>query len=214
ANIVLADELNRTSPRTQSALLECMNEAKVSTDGISRDLPRPFLVIATQNPIDFEGTFPLPESQLDRFLLCLRLGYPARDVERQLLEKRRHANPLDSLQAVIDLESVQRGIEATRKIQVSDSLYEYSLDVLAGTRNPAQFLLGASPRAGLAWVRAAQAMAFLDGREYCTPDDLKQLALPCLGHRVVALHAHAQLGSRSPGELALAELLDNLPAPD
>ncbi len=214
SNIVLADELNRTSPRTQSALLECMNEAKVSVDGVTHELPRPFLVLATQNPLDFEGTYPLPESQLDRFLFRVRLGYPERGVEKALLHSRRGGNPLDGLKPVISIESVNQGIEAVRAVTVSDELYDYSLDVLTATRRPAAFLLGASPRAGLAWVRAAQAQAFLEGRDYCIPDDLKELAVPCLAHRVVPLHGEAHPGASTSGEAALALLLDTVPPPN
>ncbi len=213
ANIVLADELNRCSPRTQSALLECMNEAKVSVDGTTHHLPLPFLVMATQNPLDFEGTYPLPESQLDRFLFRIRLGYPERHIERDLMQSRRGINPLESLKPVISIESVQQGISAVRNVKVSDELYDYSLDVLAATRQPASFLLGASPRAGLAWVRAAQAHAFLEGRDYCIPDDLKELAIPCLAHRMVPLHSDVHIGANTGSETTLAQLLDTVHAP-
>ncbi|MCL4142805.1 UNVERIFIED_CONTAM: hypothetical protein GTU68_005251, partial [Idotea baltica] len=185
ANIVLADELNRSSPRTQSALLECMNEASVSVEGATHDLPQPFMVIATQNPLDFEGTYPLPESQLDRFLVRVRLGYPEREVERELMRTRMAGDPLDKLACVLTVETALAGIAATQRVTVADELCEYALDILDATRNSSDFLMGASPRAGLAWIRAAQAMAVLDGRDYCIPDDLKQLARPVLAHRVV-----------------------------
>ena len=212
ANVVLADELNRTSPRTQSALLECMNEGVVTVDGEPHPLPVPFLVIATQNPLEFEGTYPLPESELDRFLLRLRLGYPETPVERDLLRSRLETDPMDSLGAVIDGEAVRRAREATRRVRVADELLDYALAFVAATRRPADFLLGASPRAALAWVRGAQALALVEGRDFALPDDFKRLCLPVLGHRVVPQGATGVEGSRA-SELALAELLDRIEVP-
>lgn len=185
-NVVLADEINRTTPRTQSALLECMEERSVSIDGETQALARPFLVIATQNPLEFEGTYPLPESQLDRFLMRLRLGYPDRAVERELLTDRLAGDPFDSLAPVLERERLLAAIEAAREVKVTDELLDYALDVVERTRNDGDFLLGASPRATLGWVRAARAFALLHGRDYCVPDDFKLLALPTLAHRVVA----------------------------
>jgi len=211
-NIVLADELNRTSPRTQSALLECMNEGRVSIDGHTYELPRPFLVIATQNPLEFEGTYPLPESQLDRFLLRLPLGYPARDFEREVLRNRLAGEPLDELSPVVTGEEVVEAARAVRRVAVDESLLDYVLELLARTRRDGQFLLGASPRAGLGWVRCAQALAVLEGRDYCIPDDFKRLALPVLAHRVVPV---APAGGRNgaASEDALSELLERIDVP-
>ena len=211
-NVVLADELNRTSPRTQSALLECMNEGAVSIDGVVHQLPRPFLVVATQNPLEFEGTYPLPESQLDRFLLRIRMGYPARHVERDLLRSRLQDDPMDRLGSVIDGPTLLRACAAARRVRVADELLDYALSFVEATRRPAEFLLGASPRAALSWVRGAQALALLEGRDFCLPDDLKRLALPVFAHRVVPLGGVGAEESAA-SELALAEVLERLPVP-
>jgi MoxR-like ATPase len=211
-NIVLADELNRTSPRTQSALLECMNEGRVSVDGETHELPRPFLVIATQNPLEFEGTYPLPESQLDRFLLRIRMGYPEPEVERELLRARISGDPMDELRPVVSGEDMVRASAMVKQVRVDDSLLDYALGFLEATRNSADFLLGASPRAGLGWVRAAQATALLDGRDYCIPDDFKQLALPVLAHRVVTRVASHHGGAQA-AEDALLALQDEVEVP-
>ena len=213
-NIVLADEINRASPRTQSALLECMNEGNVSLDGGTHELPRPFLVIATQNPLEFEGTYPLPESQLDRFLLRIRLGYPDPEVERDVLRSRLREDPLESLRPVISGEELRRAIRSVRDVRVDESLLDYVLEFLTATRRSADFLLGASPRAGLGWVRAAQALALFEGRDYCIPDDFKELAQPVLAHRVVPVST-ARVGDPNghAGEDALAALLESTPIP-
>jgi len=221
-NIVLADELNRTTPRTQSALLECMAERRVTVEGRTRDLPAPFFVIATQNPLEFEGTYPLPESQLDRFLFCLHLGYPDRDVERQVLLSRIELDPLEAIGPVMTRAELLAEIQAVRGVRVDPTLVEYALDVLAATRDPARFLLGASPRAGLGWTRAAQALARIEGRDYCLPDDLKRLAVQALAHRVVPQLGHssgAGVASSRAGELtdaedAIAALIAELPVPE
>ena len=184
-NVILADELNRTTPRTQSALLECMNEGRVSVEGETRDLPRPFLVIATQNPIEFEGTYPLPESQLDRFLLRIRMGYPRREDARRLLAGEATAVPVEELRPVMSRTQALAAIDATRRVRVDPALVEYVLELVERTRRSPRFLLGASPRAGLGLRRAAQALALCEGRDYCVPDDVKRLAGPVLAHRVV-----------------------------
>ena len=214
ANIVLADELNRSSPRTQSALLECMNESSVSVDGTSHALPAPFIVVATQNPLDFEGTYPLPESQLDRFLVRVGLGYPGRDVERELMRTRMAGDPLDDLECVLTVESAIAGIAATRRVTISDELCDYALDILAATRSSSEFIMGASPRAGLAWMRAAQAMAVLEGRDYCIPDDFKKLAVPVLAHRVVTVGNAMDSAQFSAAEEAIASLLNSVAVPE
>lgn len=185
ANVVLADEINRTTPRTQSSLLEAMNEAQVSVDGATYPLPRPFIVLATQNPHEFEGTFPLPESQLDRFLMCIEIGYPTREDERQVLASQRRANPLDTLEPVLDGDDVVAIQEAVREVRVDDAIADYVLDIVARTRQSADLEIGVSPRGGLSLVRAAQALALIEGRDYVLPDDVKRLAVPVLAHRVI-----------------------------
>ena len=189
ANVVLADEINRTTPRTQSALLEAMNEAQVSIDGKTMALPQPFLVIATQNPVEHHGTYPLPESQLDRFLMRIKMGYPSPETEREILRKRvgsLREDLLDSLEPVADVSEVLAMQDAVAQIKVDSSLHDYALDIVNRTRTSELLALGVSPRGTLMLQRAAQARAFLDGRDYCLPDDFKQLAVPVFSHRVVA----------------------------
>ena len=209
-NVLLADELNRTSPRTQSALLECMGERRVSVDGTTHELPRPFLVLATQNPLDFEGTYPLPESQLDRFLVRVSMGYPGRDAERAILT-RGGQDPVESLAPVLDTAGLLAEIEATRAIRVDPALVEYALDLVERTREDGRFLLGASPRAALGWLAAARAAARIDGRDYVLPDDLQRLAAPTLAHRLIA--APMLSGEDGDARQTLAELIDALPLP-
>jgi MoxR-like ATPase len=211
-NVILADELNRTTPRTQSALLECMQERSVSIDGETRELPRPFFVIATQNPMEFEGTYPLPESQLDRFLLSIRLGYPDRATERHILESRLAGDPIEALEPVLGREDLARAVAAVPTVRVDESLFEYVLDFTGATRESDLFVLGASPRAALGWVRAAQAMALFEGRTWCTPDDFKQLAVPVLSHRTLSA-APSEEGLLARSAEALDSLLDRIPIP-
>jgi MoxR-like ATPase len=211
ANIILADELNRTTPRTQSSLLECMNEGRVSLDGVTHELPRPFLVIATQNPLAFEGTYPLPESQLDRFLLRVRMGYPDRAFEREILRSRAAGIDVDDLEPVLDLAGVLELIEASRRIQLDPSLLEYILDLLQETRRSELLLVGASSRAGIGLTRAAQALALIEGREFCVPDDIKRLAIPVLAHRLVP-SALARSRAQDSEDL-VEELLAQVPVP-
>lgn len=210
-NIVLADELNRTTPRTQSSLLECMNVGRVSVDGVTHELPDPFLVVATQNPLEFEGTYPLPESQLDRFLLRIRMGYPDRDTERQVLLSQVERHPIDGLQPVLELPEVRALIRRVREVRVEDSLLEYILEITAATRQTNRFLLGVSPRAALGLYRAAQALALTEGRDFCVPDDVKRLVVPVLAHRLIPspLDGGGSVGS----EDVLAELVESLPSP-
>lgn len=208
-NIVLADELNRSTPRTQSALLEAMNERRVSLDGVTHELEDPFLVIATQNPLEYEGTYPLPESQLDRFLLRIRMGYPNREVERHVLRTRLQRDPIEDIASVISAEELRDSIQRVREIRVEDTLMDYLLDVTTATRESGHFLSGASPRASLGLMRAAQSLALIEGRDFCVPDDVKRLAIPVLSHRLVAAHStHAKAA-----EEALVELLDSIPIP-
>ena len=212
AHIVLADEINRAPPRTQSALLEAMNEQQVTVDGATRPLPQPFMVIATQNPFEFEGTYPLPESQLDRFLLRTRIGYPAREDERQILQQHRQGPPLEHLSAVLDCEQVIRLQEAVRRVRVDEALYDYLLDLATATRSCAELHAGVSPRGVLALYRAAQALAFLNHRDYVIPDDVKQLAVSVLAHRVIP-RSYSVEGSRSTVEGLIQRILDEVPSP-
>jgi MoxR-like ATPase len=214
ANVVLADEINRTTPRTQSALLEAMNEAQVSMDGKTQPLPQPFLVVATQNPVEHHGTYPLPESQLDRFLMRIKMGYPSRETEREILRKRIGGDPLDSLEPVADLSDVIAMQDAVAHVKVDSSLHDYALEIVNRTRKTDQLTLGVSPRGTLMLQRAAQARAFLDGRDYCLPDDFKQLAVSVFSHRVVASSRHASLLKKSETtESVLREIVDSVPVP-
>ena len=211
ANVVLADELNRTSPRTQSALLECMSDGVVSVDGNSERLPRPFFVIATQNPMDFEGTYPLPESQLDRFLLRLELGYPPLADERRILAERRENDPVERLEPVLSLEQLSAAIAAARAVRVEDSVLDYILALITATRSHRALSLGASPRCSLGLRRAVQALALLEGRDYAVPDDVKRLFLPVVAHRVLpAAVRDSGLGTVAD---ALQEILDTCAVP-
>jgi MoxR-like ATPase len=186
AQVVLADEINRATPRTQSALLEAMNDRHVSVDGQTRPLGPPFLVVATQNPYEFEGTYPLPESQLDRFLLRLHIGYPDRAAEKDVLTQHRGGEPVDGLQPVLSAADVIGLQQAVRQVRVDDSLNDYILDLITATRSHPDIYLGASTRAALSLYRAAQALALLEGRDYTVPDDVKRLAQPVLAHRILA----------------------------
>jgi MoxR-like ATPase len=185
ANIVMADEINRAPPRTQSALLEAMGEGQVSVDGITHDLPVPFMVIATQNPHEFEGTYSLPENQLDRFLLRISMGYPNRDEERRVLESHCQGQPVDQLEPVLDVPRLQELQAAVRDVRVDDSIYEYVLDITEATRCSEDLVVGVSPRGAISLYRAAQALAVLENRDYIVPDDIKRLAVPVLAHRVI-----------------------------
>lgn len=210
-HVLLADELNRTTPRTQSSLLECMGEGQVSIEGKTRKLPDPFFVIATQNPIDFEGTYPLPESQLDRFLLRVQIGYPARSAEAEILRRKALADPLDDLGPVIEPTELADLRREVRGVQATDELLDYVLDICEATRSTRQLVLGVSPRASQGLVRAAKARAFLRGRDYCVPDDVKALAVPVLAHRVVPAALENQ--REESAEVILAELLEGIAVP-
>jgi MoxR-like ATPase len=183
--IVLADEINRATPKTQSALLEAMEERQVSVDGRMRPLPRPFLVLATQNPIEYEGTFPLPEAQLDRFLLRLKLGYPSFEAENDMIVKQRAAHPIEDLPQVVTSQELTEMQARARNVHVDDSLREYIVRLVQRTREQERLYLGASPRGSLALYRAAQAHAALEGREYVVGDDIQSLVLATLGHRML-----------------------------
>jgi MoxR-like ATPase len=214
ANVVLADEINRTTPRTQSALLEAMNEAQVTVDGKTLPLPQPFLVIATQNPVEHHGTYPLPESQLDRFLMRIKMGYPSHETEREILRKRVGDSPIEALEPVAEVKDVLAMQETVARVKVDTSLHDYALEIVNRTRKADQLALGVSPRGTLMLQRAAQARAFLDGRDYCVPDDFKQLAVAVFSHRVVASSRHASLQKKSETtEAVLREIVDSVAVP-
>lgn len=214
ANVVLADEINRTTPRTQSALLEAMNEAQVTVDGRTLPLPHPFLVIATQNPVEHHGTYPLPESQLDRFLMRIKMGYPSSETERQILRNRSVENPVAAVDPVADVSDVLAMQEAVARVKVDSSLHDYALEIVNRTRKSDQLALGVSPRGTLMLQRAAQARAFLEGRDYCLPDDFKQLAVSVFSHRVVASARHASLQKKSETtENVLREIVESIRVP-
>ena len=184
-NVLLADEINRTTPRTQSALLEAMSEGQVSVEGTTRTLPAPFFVLATQNPFEFEGTYPLPENQLDRFMICIEIGYPARDVERNVLINHREGEPGDRLGSVINAEQLRSLQTAVRNVRVDESLNDYILEIVTVTRTHEQLQLGVSTRGAITLYRAVQGLALIEGRDYAIPDDVKRLVLPVLAHRIV-----------------------------
>jgi MoxR-like ATPase len=185
AQVVLADEINRATPKTQSALLECMEERQATIDGVSYEMPTPFLVIATQNPIEYEGTFALPEAQLDRFLLRIRLGYPKPMEELVILDEQKRLHPIDALQQVLSLDELRQMQAGVKEIYVDQGVADYIIRLVTATREHADVYLGASPRGSLHLYRAAQALAAISGRDYVIPDDVKHLAVPVLGHRLI-----------------------------
>jgi MoxR-like ATPase len=210
-NIVLADEINRASPKTQAALLEAMAEDQVTVDGVTYPLGQPFMVIATQNPIEHEGTYPLPESQLDRFLMRVSVGYPSPNAELEILDAHGDHDPFRDLGPVVNSADVQRLAQATRQVHVAPSLKAYLVDVAQATRRSSHLALGVSPRATLALQRVAKARAAAEGRNYVLPDDVKALAVPVLAHRMIVT-PEAQLQGISPAD-ALAEVLRAVPVP-
>ena len=207
AQVVLADEINRATPRTQSALLEAMSERQVTLDGKTRPLGPPFFVVATQNPYEFEGTYPLPESQLDRFLLRVRIGYPDRVAERELLIQHRLGEPVDHLQPAILASDVLALQERVRAIKVADPLADYVLEIIEATRQHPDITLGASTRAALGLYRAIQAAALIDGRDYAIPDDVKRLVIPVLAHRLLSKRWAQGMRDDAPAE-ALTQILE------
>jgi MoxR-like ATPase len=209
--ILLADEINRATPRTQSALLEAMQERQVTVDGVTRQLPRPFMVMATQNPVELEGTFPLPEAQVDRFLMRIAIGYPSEVEENAILERFRLQDPLPDLQAVSSTAEILRLQEERRQVRVEETVRNYIVQVSRATREHAEIELGASPRASLALYWSAQAWAAIHGRDYVLPDDIKQLAPHVLTHRLM-ISPQAQLRGRQPEEL-VADIVEAVPVP-
>ncbi|MHC4877415.1 MAG: AAA family ATPase [Planctomycetota bacterium] len=211
-NVLLADEINRTTPRTQSALLEAMNEGQVSIEGTTHPLKPPFFVIATQNPFEFEGTFPLPENQLDRFMLCISIGYPDFDVEKQVLNSHRSGEPVESLEPVLDAAQLAALQTQVRDVSVDDAISDYLLRIVTATREHAELTLGVSTRGALTLSRATQARAFLENRDYVTPDDVKQLAVPVLAHRVVC-RGLVREGQRERARGVIRQILDDTRVP-
>ena len=211
SNILLADEINRATPRTQSALLEAMAERRVTVDGTTYDLDPPFLVIATQNPVDHEGTFPLPEAQLDRFLIRLSLGYPTAEQEAQLLDRLRVGHPLDILEPVVSVEDVVSCQQAIRAIEVNDKVRDYIVQLVHATREHEDVALGGSPRASIALIRTAQALAGIRGQSFVTPDEVKRMLRPVLGHRLI-LKAESRLRKVTYQDV-LEEIVDRVPVP-
>jgi len=214
ANVVLADEINRTTPRTQSALLEAMSEGQVSIDDTTHTLETPFIVLATQNPAEHYGTYPLPESQMDRFLLRIALGYPAKAIERELLRDRAGSDPVTRLTPVVDLDTVRTLQDAVETIRVDDALLDYAMSIVEDTRRHSAIAVGVSTRGALAWYRAAQASALAAGRHFVVPDDLKLLAVPCLAHRLTLSQAHDSISRlRSDSERLITEIVHRVPVP-
>ena len=213
-NVLLADEINRTTPKTQSALLEAMNEGQVTVDAHSYVLPQPFLVLATQNPVEHHGTYPLPESQLDRFLMRVRMGYPDGDAEREILRSEAGAAQLESLQPVLSGADVLEIQNDVTKVRVDESLISYALAIVNQTRESEHLSLGVSPRGAQMLYRAAQAVAFLDGRSFCVPEDFKPLAVPVFAHRVVVDGTYASTLKKSEqAEQVIQEIVDSVPVP-
>lgn len=208
ANIVLADEINRATPKTQSALLEAMAEGQVTVEGVSRLLPQPFMVIATQNPSEHHGTYPLPESQLDRFMLRLHVGYPSQIDERAILRDRERRNPLDYVQTVMSEAEVSELQRLAAEVRVDDILIDYLLEIVGQTRENETIELGISPRGTLALFRSAQALALIEGRDFCIADDIKRLIMPCFAHRIIVSSRYANVTRRThEAELILKDIL-------
>lgn len=212
ANLVVGDEINRASPKTQSALLECMEERQVTNDAVSYELAAPFMVIATQNPIEMEGTYPLPEAQRDRFTARVSMGYPSAEAELDMVERHGTTSPLDDLEPVTDAPTVAKLIEVVRGVHVSEQVRRYVIALVAATRQAPEISLGASPRATLHLIRTARAIAALDGRDFVLPDDVQALAAPVLSHRLL-LTAEAQVARRRPSDL-VRDLVANVALPE
>jgi MoxR-like ATPase len=214
ANVVVADEINRTTPKTQSALLEAMNESQITVDSHTHPLPKPFLVLATQNPIEHHGTYPLPESQLDRFLMRIRMGYPGRESEKEILRNGSGRPAAEKLDAMMDASDIAAMQEAVAHVKVDESLLDYALEIVDRTRQSEQLSLGVSPRGAVLLHRAAQARAFLEGRDYCVPDDFKRLIVPVFSHRVVVSSRYVSTQKKSEqAESILGEILDTTRVP-
>lgn len=213
-NIILADEINRTTPKTQSSLLEAMNDAQVSVDSKTHPLPQPFMVVATQNPMEYQGTYPLPESQLDRFMMRIRIGYPSGADEKKILQTQQSFQPAEGLKPVLTGPEVVKLQDQVTHVRVEESLVDYLLAIVTTTRQSDRLGLGASPRAAMSLHKAAQALAFIEGRDYCFPDDFKYLAPFVLSHRVIINSRVDAHGYRSQdAEQVITELVDQIPVP-
>lgn len=214
ANVVLVDEINRTTPKTQSALLEAMNTASVSIDKLTYELPSPFVVIATQNPVETQGTFMLPQSQLDRFLMRLHLGYPSAEFEKEILARRRDTGDLSEINAVVSAEEVLAMQDGAARVTLEDSLLDYIVRFVRATRESPLIEVGISTRGALALRRAAQARAYLEGRDFCIPDDIKQMAIPTLAHRVTPAQTFEETnGSLGSGTAQIKRILEEIEVP-
>ncbi len=211
AQLVLADEINRATPKTQSALLEAMEEHQVTVEGITHPVPRPFMVMATQNPIEYEGTFPLPEAQLDRFLMLITLGYPTVEEELAIIENQRVVHPIETLQSVTTADEIVQLQESARQVYVDDLIKRYVVSITEATRGHPDVSLGASPRGSLALFRGSQALALIRGRDFVLPDDVKELALPALGHRIIVSAAARMRGIH--GREIISSIVDQIPVP-
>ncbi len=211
AQIVLADEINRATPKTQSALLEAMDERQVTVEGITHPLPRPFMVMATQNPIEYEGTFPLPEAQLDRFFLKIALGYPTMEEELAIVTSQEQTHPIEALAAVVSGENIIEVQEAVKGVYVDDLVRQYIVGIVEATREREDVSLGSSPRGSLSMFRGSQALAMIRGRDYVLPDDVKELAVPMLAHRIIASAPARMRGDTA--DSIVAKLVDEMPVP-
>jgi len=211
AQVVLTDEINRATPKTQAALLEAMQELQVTVDGVTYQLPRPFLVLATQNPIEYEGTFPLPEAQLDRFLIRIRLGYPDQHDEVAILDSQQYTHPLTQIEQVVDVEALKMAQEKLKDVYVDPLVKRYIVEIITQTRRHPDIYLGASPRGSLALYRTGQARSAVQGRDYVLPDDIKALATPTLAHRLI-ISPSARLRDVT-GETVMREILSTVPVP-
>ena len=214
ANVVLADEINRTTPKTQSSLLEAMAEGRVTIENKTYDLPRPFLVLATQNPIEHHGTYPLPESQLDRFLMRIRIGYPTIENEKEILRSQALNHPIEQMAPVMSAAEVVELQQAARRVKVDDSLLDYLMKIVEATRNSELLDLGISPRGSLALFRAAQALALTEDRDYCLADDIKRLVIPVFSHRIIVSSRYSsRLRKGEEADGVLSEIVKNVPVP-
>ena len=211
-NVLLADEINRTTPRTQSALLEAMNEGQVTVDGQTYPLERPFFVLATQNPFEYEGTYPLPENQLDRFMLCIEVGYPERRVERQVLATHRNGEPVEAVQPVLNILQLKELQSAVRAVRVDDAINDYLLEIIGRTRQHEELALGVSTRGAITLFRAVQGLAFTEGRDYAVTDDVKRLVVPVLAHRTIC-RGPLRFSQRPRAQAILEQILQKVPVP-
>jgi MoxR-like ATPase len=211
-NVLLADEINRTTPRTQSALLEAMNEGQVSVDGQTYPLDPPFFVLATQNPFEYEGTYPLPENQLDRFMLCIEVGYPERDIERRVLVTHRNGEPVEQLKPVLDVLQLKELQTAVRAVRVDDAINDYLLEIIGRTRHHEDLALGVSTRGAITLFRAVQGLAFTEGRDYVVTDDVKRLVVPVLAHRMIG-RGPLRFAQRARSRAILEQILQKVPVP-